>query len=401
MSERVLCLSRYLRLFRLDDRRFVEAVLTEQYAPLDDLLWRVLEQLAAAPATRETLLAALGRDRGTIDVAAVDQRLRSLERIGLIMPWPDGDLDRVFPSVAADHPIIDQVELTSICPMHCLMCPRGSGKVTRPTGHMDRALFESLLRQLDPARQLKPLTLHNLGESILHPELDALIELASAAGFKVEISVNPGLLPLPRYQALAAAGLARLVLPVDGLDRETMEAIRGTAVRADRALANLDAILEQRRAHPDHGPEILIQMIRLAANRHQHEAFVARYGRLGLPRVQGFIKELDAATPPPGDAQFVARPRPFVCRAPWLTVVVLWDGRVVPCCYDDDARLVLGDLRRQSLVEIWRGPVVRQLRQQLRSGAIEPGHLCARCPHRADRYQRPPLDEIADEPLHW
>lgn len=401
MTEDALFLSRYLRLFRLDGQQFVEAILTEQYAPLDYLLQRVIEQLAGAPVTRTGLLAALARDAAVDDPPAVAQRLRTLQLIGLLMPWPDADRDRVFPSTAADHPIVDQVELTSVCPMRCLMCPRGVDRVTRPNGHMERALFESLLAQLDPAHQLKPLTLHNLGESILHPELDAFIGLASRAGLATELSVNPGLLSLARYQSLVAAGLSRLVLPVDGLDAATLEAIRGPAVRAAHALANLDAILEHRRAQPAAGPEILIQMIRMAINRHQHAQFVARYGQLGLPRVVGFIKELDAATPPPGDQQFVARARPFVCRAPWLSVVVLWDGRVVPCCYDDDARLVLGDLRRQSLIEIWRGPAVQRLRQQLRAGAIAPGHLCASCPHRADRYQRPPLDEIPDEPLHW
>jgi radical SAM protein with 4Fe4S-binding SPASM domain len=86
-------------------------------------------------------------------------------------------------------------------------------------------------------------------------------------------------------------------------------------------------------------------------------------------------------------------------------VVVLWDGRVVPCCRDDDARVVLGDLRESSLEEIWNGPAARQLRQQLIDNAVPDGHLCSGCPWQpqafAKNIARRHPDGARVHPLQW
>jgi hypothetical protein len=33
----------------------------------------------------------------------------------------------------------------------------------------------------------------------------------------------------------------------------------------------------------------------------------------------------------------------------WSSCVVTWDGAVVPCCFDKDAKHQLGDLKKQSV----------------------------------------------------
>ena len=34
-------------------------------------------------------------------------------------------------------------------------------------------------------------------------------------------------------------------------------------------------------------------------------------------------------------------------------MMILWYGRVVPCCSDYDGKLILGDANKQTLQEIW------------------------------------------------
>ena len=43
-------------------------------------------------------------------------------------------------------------------------------------------------------------------------------------------------------------------------------------------------------------------------------------------------------------------------------VAVCWDGRVVPCCRDFDARYVLGDPNHSTLLEVWNGVNMVKLR---------------------------------------
>ena len=86
-------------------------------------------------------------------------------------------------------------------------------------------------------------------------------------------------------------------------------------------------------------------------------------------------------------------------------MVILWDGRVVPCCRDSDAALELGDLNVQSLEEIWKGAEVKRLREQLRKKTVPCGHLCDGCSWSRDSFakgmpQRHP-DTVKEEPLYW
>ncbi len=289
-------------------------------------------------------------------------------------------LDSALTEGLRPAPFVDQVELTNHCPMKCGFCPRGvEGAMTRPTGFMDRDVFAALLAQV-PREQTTSwrAELHHLGESLLHPQVVELVGMAAERGLPVEMSVNPSHLRPDLARGLIDAGIGRLVLSLDGLDAETLAAARGPAARFDQAERNIEQLFSMIGAMR-HPPEVIVQMLRLHRNRDQHEAFLERYGRTGLPTVHATIKDLEG--PDPDLGRETCEPPSYLCVSPWRSVVVLWDGRVVPCCKDADAKLVLGDLRHQSLEQIWQGPAARALRAIHSAGVTIPGaHLCSCCP---------------------
>ncbi len=67
----------------------------------------------------------------------------------------------------------------------------------------------------------------------------------------------------------------------------------------------------------------------------------------------------------------------YTCSWPWNTAVLLCDGRIVCGCADPYGKRVLGDLRRESLQEVWRGPVASGLRADLNAGGST---FCGDCP---------------------
>ena len=66
------------------------------------------------------------------------------------------------------------------------------------------------------------------------------------------------------------------------------------------------------------------------------------------------------------------------CNLPWRKMTVTWDGDVVPCCYDYNKKFVLGNIREQSLEEIWNGPMMQALRQEFNSNHVT-NALCKNC----------------------
>ncbi|MFO0576719.1 MAG: SPASM domain-containing protein [Polyangia bacterium] len=375
-------ISRYLRPF-LDEQG--EPVLDngvtgqrERLSPLERAIVEALWDEGAAPERLSAVVAAHGQ-------AAVQPAILSLyERAVIFESHAAADelLDELLDARCPRVPFLDQIELTNRCPMRCGFCPRGvPGKMSRPTGFMELALFRRLLEQLpDGQAAYRPLELHHLGESLLHPQVADFVAAATERGLPTEMSVNPSLLTPELGRRLLDAGLRRLVVSLDGLDDPTLVRIRGPAARYTRAEPNLEALVDEVAARGDAAPQIVIQMIDLHANRDQHAAFLLRWGTTGLKTVTAYIKALDGPDPDDGEAGTAGRePLRYLCSYPFRSVVVLWDGRVVPCCRDDDGRLILGDLNRQTLEEIWHGPVARELRRRHRRNELPKGHLCSGC----------------------
>src|SRR5947207_780491 len=67
----------------------------------------------------------------------------------------------------------------------------------------------------------------------------------------------------------------------------------------------------------------------------------------------------------------------FQCSWPWSTLVLLCDGRLVCGCADPYGRRVLGDARAASLHDVWTGPVITTLREELNTGG---SRFCGDCP---------------------
>jgi hypothetical protein len=66
----------------------------------------------------------------------------------------------------------------------------------------------------------------------------------------------------------------------------------------------------------------------------------------------------------------------FGCSWPWSTLVMLCDGRMVCGCADPYGRRVLGDARSGSVRDVWTGPVISSLRNDLNAGGSK---FCGDC----------------------
>ena len=71
------------------------------------------------------------------------------------------------------------------------------------------------------------------------------------------------------------------------------------------------------------------------------------------------------------------------CNTPWDVVGIRWTGDVVSCIYDYDTRYVIGNVKEQSLWEIWNGERMQTFRQGLINRDYrcneENGVLCSNC----------------------
>lgn len=363
---------------RGNERLVVDNCISGRTHGLSAVEQRVLRALWPPALDAESQLAQL---RAEVGDAVLEAALSDLTRAQLIFASPEA-CEAAFVEAVSRHvpdvPLVDQVELTTHCPMRCGFCPRGiEGRLRRPRAHMSFELFERLLAQLSPHQATyRPLELNLLGESLVHPELARFVAAATARGLPTELSVNPSLLSPKLAASLLGAGLSRLVISLDAMDEPTLKAIRGAPASYAAAERNLEALFELARARPT-PPAIVIQMIALERNVAQREAFLTRWDNTGNPFVQAYVKPLDGPDPDTGRAS--AHPTRYLCTFPFVSVSVLCDGSVVPCCRDAQGDYVLGNLNETSLAEIWHGDRVKRLRDAYLRDDVDDHPLCGQC----------------------
>jgi radical SAM protein with 4Fe4S-binding SPASM domain len=282
---------------------------------------------------------------------------------------------------AAGWPVVFQIELTNHCPMTCQMCPR-THSMERPLGFMDAALFRRIVDQA--ARSTSRVFLHHFGDSLLHPGIGNCIRYGAERGIDTYLSTNPILLNDARIRALVDNGLKELVLSLDGVTGETARAVRGPAAEdVARAEQWIHSLLEYRRQAGAATPTIIMQIVRQKQNAHEIETWLEKWQNVaGIDRVK--VKSYiawDGREEKINELRIDPEPDPtaVVCDKPWTSITILWDGRVVPCCFDHDATLVLGDATKQSLDEIWHGERARALRDSHRRSDFSRTSLCAHC----------------------
>ena len=64
------------------------------------------------------------------------------------------------------------------------------------------------------------------------------------------------------------------------------------------------------------------------------------------------------------------------CEYPWTSTTVMAEGNVVPCTQISNNEIVLGNVNKENLKEIWNGKEYQELRKMHITGNFPKGHKC-------------------------
>lgn len=294
--------------------------------------------------------------------------------------------------LSSASPVVYNIESTNACPMTCIMCPRA--KMTRPVRHMDIHLFRRIVDQA--WRTTAFLWLDHFGDPLLHPNLPELIRYAHSRGIITALSTNATSLTPERSEQIIDARLDLLHVSLDGTDAETYRYYRGKAAVYSQAVENVSAHAEVKVKRQAKTPWTVAAMIVMDKTKCQMDEFRRVWTRPGIDEIlfkqfTVFSGSVDAKSCNP-DYQAPRIPQTMSpCYFPWSSLSVMSDGRVVPCCYDYDGLVELGNLNDQTLDEIWNGGAMQALRSQHLAGDYRGNPLCAVC---KDRRRAPAMHEV-------
>jgi radical SAM protein with 4Fe4S-binding SPASM domain len=270
------------------------------------------------------------------------------------------------------------VEPTTSCNLRCPECPSGLRSFSRPTGMLNAGLFEKVIDELH--EKLSYLILYFQGEPFLHPHFADLVAYASAHNIYTATSTNAHFLSEPNAVAIVKSGLKRIIVSIDGTDQQSYEKYR-IGGNLKKVLAGVERLVEAKKALKSSSPYIILQFLLFKHNTHQIPA-IRRLSRqlhvdkLELKTAQIYDYEKGSELIPTdeklrryrtdGKGRFhIKNPHFNKCWKMWHSCVMTWDGDIVPCCFDKDAKYTMGNIGQKSFHEVWTGERYHSFREQL------------------------------------
>lgn len=283
------------------------------------------------------------------------------------------------------------VEITNRCNRACSFCQPTS----RPGAFMRAEAFAEILEKI--RNSTDHISLHVLGEALLHPDLEGFLAASHRCLLRVNLSTNGVLLRRNQQMLLEQRSLRQVNISLHSFEQTGRDSVLNSylaeilefidaAVAFSPLIINLRMWNQQQEAAPDRA-EMNSKILRRLEKHFSlptpvPEDFSSGRGLVLAPRVY-LSRERCFAWPhapaPDGGEQ-------GSCRGLRDHIAILVDGTVVPCCLDAEGDIALGNIFYASLQEILASPRAVLIREGFaRQRVVDP--LCRRCTYRK-RFQR-------------
>lgn len=275
---------------------------------------------------------------------------------------------------SGDFPAVVLVDSTNYCNLACSMC--GHRVMTRKKGVMDMMLFRKIIDEIAEVDKGVRVWMVFFGEAlILRYKLYWMISYAKRKGLSdVVLNSNANLLDEDACLGLMESGLDAIYVGIDSFSPEIYAGIR---LKGDyqKVVDNVNRLLRLEKEMGVEKPKVYVQFVEMDDNAHEVKPFTEYWAERGaVVKIRPKISWANTV-----EVKNLSSEDRYPCYWAMRTLNVCWDGRVVLCAVDFDAKYIAGDLNRQSIQEVWRDQLkmIRELHLNREYDRLP--LFCARC----------------------
>jgi radical SAM protein with 4Fe4S-binding SPASM domain len=273
-----------------------------------------------------------------------------------------------------------QIELSNICNAHCVICP--ISKMKRKREIMNFKLFKNIVDQLSEINFDQTVAPFLEGESLLIPNILDYLRYIRKKLPKAKVSLisNGTRLDKLADSILKEGLLDSLVISFDGGNKESYEAVR-RGLSFEKISNNVHKFISRRKDLKKEKPTVSISMVVTNKNYNSQNELKKEFSDADDI---GFHKRFNWAGQHGPVKTSKNRLKTFLTKQNYCqrfnsTITILADGRVALCCFDYEGTELLGDLKKQSIMEVWNGKKTNQIIRYLKNRNFEKLPLCSRC----------------------
>lgn len=266
------------------------------------------------------------------------------------------------------------IEPTNNCNLNCLECPSGNNSSKRPKGFIDIDLYQKIIDEV------KGFVIYHMiyfqGEPLLHPNLFEFIRYADQNKIYTCTSTNGHFLTEENCKKIVQSGLKKLIISVDGVTQESYSKYR-VGGDLEKVKQGIQTLAELKQKFHSRYPIIDLQFLVFRHNEHEIDEFKNLAKQLGADQVSVKSAQVDF---PEQHANLIPTIEKYSryllqsntlkiksklknrCVRIWNTLVVTWDGFVVPCCFDKSSEFPIGNLKKQTAMKLWNTMAFKHFR---------------------------------------
>jgi len=232
----------------------------------------------------------------------------------------------------------------------------------------------------DIHKHLLYLTFYFQGEPYLNRKFLDMVEYASQKGIYTATSTNAHYLDDENARKTVESGLDRLIISIDGTTQETYESYR-VGGELDKVIDGAKNVIKWKKKLKSKTPHTIFQFLVVKPNEHQIDEVKELGNEIGVDEVKfktaqvydyangnELIPTIDKYSRyrlQENGTYSLKNKLLNHCWKLWHSCVITWDGRVVPCCFDKDAKYTLGDLQRESFTSLWKSEAYQSFRNSI------------------------------------
>lgn len=292
-------------------------------------------------------------------------------------------LENVIP---LETPYTIAIDPSNLCNFKCNFCAIQSKKVELPfkKQFMDLELFTKIIDDLKQFPQkLKMLRINGQGEPLLNSSLSEMICYAKKQEVSefIEIITNGSVLNPELNSKLINTGIDRIRISIEALNEKGYMDIAKAKVDFNNFINNIKDL------HDKSGRcEIYCKIVNVAVpTENDKKKFYELFGNICdrifidnvIPLWSDFDDLQDVLCQKGVHGQIVKAVK--VCPYSFYSLIVNSDGEVTACCADWKRKFVIGDLKVQTLKDIWEGAELKSFWIDMLRGERDKYEMCAKC----------------------
>jgi radical SAM protein with 4Fe4S-binding SPASM domain len=252
-------------------------------------------------------------------------------------------------------------------------------------------LFKKIIKQLH--KKTTYLTFYFQGEPYLNPDFLEMVAVSSQHKLFTSTSTNAHYLNEENARKTIESGLNQLIISIDGTTQEIYEQYR-VGGSLNKVIEGTKNIINWKRKLKSSTPHVVFQFLVVKPNEHQLADIKLIAAELGVDELRfktAQVYDYENGNSLIPENENYSRYKKGIdgkwrlknklqnqCWRMWSSCVITWDGKIVPCCFDKDAKYNMGNISEIPFNKIWTSKEYDEFRSKLLKSRKEID-ICTNC----------------------